>query len=140
MFSTSCQKEKDAIEESLGVKYTVSVNGNTAWDNNTKNASISATMEGSRLKITIKDGTKEVVMYAKEFVKGKYIFDALKHVNTGIYKEDAKTFDGATGGDNYIEIKYIHTDSKTFDGDFNFVCTDGNETKTLHGAWANVKR
>ena len=140
MFSTSCQKEKDKLEESLGVVYAVDVDGHPEWDSNTSGASISATMDGSRLKVTIKDGTKEVVLHAKEFVKGTYTFDAQRHVNTGMYKADAKTYEGATGGDNYVEIKYIHTDGKTFDGRFSFVCTDGNETKTVHGTWANVKR
>ena len=136
----SCQKVNDKIEESLGVVYAVDVNGHTAWDSNTSGASISATMEGSRLKVTIKDGTKEVVLYAKEFVKGRYIFDSQRHVNTGVYKEGSKTFESATGGDNYVEITYIHTDSKTFDGRFSFVCNDGTDTKTVHGSWANVKR
>ena len=136
----SCQKASDKIEESLGVVYAVDVDGHTAWDSNTSGASVSATMDGSRLKITIKDATKEVVLYAKEFVKGKYIFDTQRHVNTGVYKEGSKTFKAATRGSNYVEILYIHTDAKTFDGSFSFVCTEGNETKTVHGSWANVKR
>ena len=140
MFSTSCQKEKDNIKESLGVLFAVDINGHPDWDSNTSNATISATMDGSRLKVTIKNGNKEVILHAKEFVKGKYIFDSQKHINTGIYKDGSKTFEGASGGDNYLEIKYIHTDGKTFDGRFSFVCTDGTDIKTVHGTWANVKR
>ena len=140
MLSTSCQKTKDKIEESLGVVYAVDVNGHPEWDSNTSGASISATMDGSRLKISIKNGTKEVVLHTKEFVKGTYVFDEQRHINTGMYKADAKTFEGATGGDNHVKIKYIHTDGKHFDGSFSFVCTDGTDTKTVHGSWANVKR
>jgi len=136
----SCQKTSDKIEESLGIVYAVDVDGHTAWDSNTSGADISATMDGSKLKITIKEGTKEVVLHAKEFVKGKYIFDSQRHVNTGVYKEGSQIFKGATTGSNYVEISYIHTDAKTFDGEFSFVCTDGTETKTVHGSWANVKR
>ena len=136
----SCQKVKDKIEESLGKVYAVDINGKNAWTHNTSDASISATMDGSRVKITITHGEKSVVLHAKEFVKGRYVFDSQKHVNTGIYKEGTKTFVGATGGDNYVEILYIHTDSKTFDGKFSFVCNDGADTKTVHGTWANVKR
>ena len=140
ILTASCQKGFEKLEEDFGVTYSVSVDGKTAWDSNKDDVSVSATMEHSILKVTLRDGAKEVVLYAKEFVKGKYTFDAQKQLNKGVYKDGSKTFEGETGGNNYIEIKYIHTDSKTFDGVFNFVCTNGTDTKTVHGTWANVKR
>jgi hypothetical protein len=141
MLTASCQKELDKLEEDFGVVYTVEENGKSLWTNKTESTSIEAVMEHSRIKLTLKDGSKEVVLYAKEFEKGKYIFDQLKHASSGMYKDASSTYEGAYGGDNYIEIKYIHTDGKLFDGKFSFVCANSSgDTKTISGNWYNVEK
>ncbi len=139
ILSTSCKKTEDSIEETLGELFTVQVDGSNAWDSNTANATIVAKMENSKLKITLKNGGKEVVLYAEKFEKEKFTFDDT--VNSGTYKEDGITYASSESINNYIEITNIHSDGKKFDAKFNFTGFNGAaDSKVTSGTWANVTR
>ena len=139
ILSTSCKKEADTVEETLGEIFAVSVAGSEAWDSNTANATIVAKMENNKLKVTIKNGGKEVVLYAEKFEKATFNFDDT--VNSGIYKEDGVTYTGSESINNYIEITNIHSDGKKFDAKFSFTSFNGAaDSKVISGSWANVTR
>ncbi len=139
ILSTSCKKTEDSIEETLGELFAVNIDGSAAWDSNTANATIVAKMENSKLKITLKNGGKEVVLYAEKFEKEKFTFDDT--VNSGTYKTDGITYASSESINNYIEITNIHSDGKKFDAKFNFTGFNGAaDSKVISGTWANVTR
>jgi len=139
ILSTSCKKTEDNVEETLGELFTVKVDAVTAWDSNTANATIVAKMENSKLKITLKNGDEEVVLYAEKFEKAKFNFDDTN--NSGVYKKSGITYASSVSDENYIEITNIHADGKKFDAKFKFLSINSAaESKEILGSWANVTR
>ena len=138
ILTTSCKKEKDAVEETLGVVFAVNVDASEVWSSNTDNATLVAEMDGARLKITMKSGGKEVVLHAEKFEKGKYTFDDT--TNSGVYT-DGTDYSSSVSIDDYIEITNIHADGKKFDAKFSFLgFNSAQESKIISGSWANVTR
>ena len=136
LLSVGCKKTTDSVEESLGEVFSVHVDGNEVWSSSTDNATIVAKMDGSRLKITLKNGNDEVVLYTKNFEKGEFLFDDTS--NTGLYKASGVTYNGAAVNTNNIKISNIHADGKKFDATFSFAATDKGGTKVITGSWINV--
>jgi len=130
--SSSCKKEEENIEESAGVIF--SVNGDDAWS--TKN--VSTKDNTSNFVITATKDNYKLVLTIKELKVGKYYLDDTK--NTATYTSGGKEFIASKSHDNYIEIKGMHTDGKTFAGAFSFtsISADAN-IKSIHGSWDNVK-
>ncbi|MCK5775913.1 MAG: hypothetical protein KAH25_07055 [Bacteroidales bacterium] len=138
ILTSSCEKEKDAVEETLGVVFAVNVDASEAWSSNTDNATLVAEKDGTKLKITIKSSGKEVVLYAEKFEKGKFTFDDT--TNSGVYK-DGTDYDSSVSIDNYIEITNVHTDGKKFDAKFSFMgFNSAQESKIISGSMANITR
>ncbi len=139
LIGTSCKKEEEKIEESLGTLFTVTASGGDSWDI----SSPTAKMEGSSFVIKATKDSKEVVLTIKEFAKGTYHFtDTLNYGTYTSNKTDAtKLYSSTISADNYIEIINIHSDGVKFDGKFSFLATDeNNDVQTISGSWINVSK
>ena len=139
LIGTSCNKEEEKIEESLGTEFTVEASGGDSWDV----TSVTAKTEGSAFVIKATKDNKEVVLTIKEFAKGKYHFnDASNFATYSSNKTDAaKLYSSTNSGDNFIEILNIHSDGVRFDGSYSFLATDeNNDVQTINGAWINVSK
>ena len=139
LIGTSCKKEEEKIEESLGTEFSVEASGGDSWDV----TSVTAKTEGSAFVIKATKDNKEVVLTIKEFAKGKYHFnDTLNFATYTSDKTDAtKLYNSTNSADNFIEILNIHSDGVKFDGSYSFLATDeNNDVQTISGAWINVSK
>jgi len=140
IIASSCSKEtNEKIEETVGPLFTVNIAGNDG--ESYKSTTGYGKMEGNHFVITSDKGDKEIFLYIKKFEKGKYTFDdSLNYATFSFDKSDAsKIYKSEISKDAYIEIKYIHSDGKTFDGKFSFTCFDSNQdSQTISGEWINL--
>ena len=139
LIGTSCKKEEEKIEESLGITFTVATSDGDSWSASTTTAK----MEGSSFAIKASKDHKEIVLTIKEFAKGKYSFDDIE--NHAAYTPDqtdaTKLYSSTNNVDNYIEIINIHSDGSRCDGKFSFLAMDTNtEILTISGSWINVSK
>ena len=139
IFSTSCKKEEEKIEESFGIVFTVATSDGDSWDTTTATAE----MIGSEFVIKTSKDNKEVVLTIKDFAEGSYFFNDT--LNYGTYTSDksdvTKLYNSTIAADNYIEIINIHSDGVKFDGKFSFLAIDANNAvQTISGTWINVSK
>ncbi len=134
LFSASCAKEAEKIEESFGLIFTVS--GDDSWSAKTAEA----TKDGDHYIITATSDSKVLKMYIKDFTKGKYSFnDTLNHAT---YNNGSSEFASSITADSYVEITNIHSDGVHFDGKFNLapLVDSSSNIKNLNGNWANATK
>ncbi len=139
IFSTSCEKEEEIVEEILGVTFTVSVTGDDVY----KSATAQGKMIGNSFVIESDKSDKEIKLYIPKFEKGTYYFDdTLNYATYTYHKEDpAKIYNSEESSAFYIKITNIHSDGVKFDGEFSFTARDANnDVKIVSGAWINVSK
>ena len=139
IIGTSCKKEEEKVEESLGIKFTVTTSDGGSWTA----SSSTGKMEGSSFVIKASKDNKEVVLTIKEFAKGTFEFDdTANHATYTPDKTDtAKLYNSSEAADNYVKITNIHSDGSRCDGKFSFLATDSNlDVITVSGSWINVSK
>ena len=139
LIGTSCKKEEEKIEESLGISFTVTDSDGDSWSASTTTAK----MEGSSFVITASKDNKEVVLTMKEFSKKSFKFDdTANHATYTPDKTNAdKLYSSSETDQNYIEIVNIHSDGSRCDGKFSFLAlNDDADVLTISGAWLNVSK
>ena len=140
IIASSCSKEtNEKIEETVGPLFTVNIAGTDG--ESYKSTTGYGKMVGNHFVITSDKGDKEVFLYIKKFEKGKYTFDdTLNYASFSFDKGNpSKIYKSVISKDSYVEIKYIHSDGKTFDGEFSFTCSDSNQSiKMISGEWINL--
>lgn len=138
IISTSCSKATDdKIEEVAGPIFTVNVSGGDTYKSTTGYGK----MVASEFVITSDKGEKEIYLYIKKFEKGNFTFDdLLNHATFSFEKGDvSKIYTATPNKQNFVKITKIHTDGKTFDGEFNISCIDASgDIKVITGAWINL--
>ena len=139
IISTSCKKEEDKVEETIGISFAVTTSDGVNWTT----SSVTAKMEGNSFVIKAVKDNKEVVLTIKDFSKGTYRFDDTE--NHATYTPDnsnaANLYTSSESTDNYVEITNIHTDGVKFDGKFSFLAIDTNmNVVTVSGSWINVPK
>ncbi len=139
IFSTSCEKEEEIVEEILGVKFTVSVTGDDTYTSATAQGKII----GNSFVIESDKSDKEIKLYIPKFEEGTYYFDdSLNYATFTYHKEDpAKIYNSSKSNAFFIKIVRIHSDGVKFDGEYSFTALDANnDVKIISGAWINVSK
>ncbi len=140
LIASSCSKKTDdKIEEAIGVTFTINIAGSNG--DSYKAATAHGEMKDGHFVITSDHGDKEIYLYIDKFEKGKYNFsDTLNKATYSYEKSDPSKIYKSTGdAKDFVEITKIHSDNKTFDGKFEFTCSNSaNDILFISGSWINV--